>query len=1118
MKGKIETVPTGGQTLPTHEKTTSVAISEGQGCDLPAKPGEADQRLDSCAIERGADNTSTSHDTLPEPRVLSLTRPAVERLSSWPILGALLSDTAREYTVDSTNGNKLTSPYNSREGDTADHNKENVYTTRRQSFNHSVSSEIYFEDEAVSPAAEAVAKDYKQITCPWWEMGDCHHSSTACVFAHASMRLRTPSGRGFNKNWTCYFWKNKLRCVQNESAEGCFYAHYNTGRSVGIDGRACRKFQTCYYWNKLGKCVKAETCPFSHNLTGYFAKDPANKPGGSNHSRPVRPAPRPLVRPLGTKLSEQHLHGPPSDQNVAVLCEQTSPRNVVHGEYSTKALTMNERDATDEESLPMVTPEQLARGSEFRSLGPIPSKVTEIPTTTLSESDDQRAGRLLAHSTSGVVAIPLWLRDRNRQTSSKIKLSQPGAAGGSEPVKTSDPRRDRNRLCEADLQESSRDKDKQDNVPESASTPVDDDAQQVGDLSSVSHSAKPARFARCNVCSKPIFGAKKCASCISDHGPSVTTESDTLPEDADISDSAMNDLDVDDFDNTQDENNLMLTKIVKQPLASAGRIIKRKAGNNRVFQTNKRRMLDVDVAQICGKVRPPPNPTNLKTSLSTLPSVEEAKACKEGNHNDPKSTSLVEDFGRASKILDFPCTIAGVATAPVKRVTPRVPTFSPCSELQVKSALQEFQRDVTRLPTSPLFQPQANHQEVPPLSVEQPDVSNSDDSDTEAPPIVTQNKSPYWSQTTEESEEEQLSAWVKAGHTKPKKTIARPTISKKPSRLRKPACAECSRKHRKCKHDTVVDSREVADPAQEAEADEVPSKLSWQRRSLDSDEADDFEDVSLREGSTRSATEDTNLSLGSRPSIYTDKTDTPASSVAPSFDGQGTLTEKVVHEQDLSCMGVKTLLEVEPSKVLAAIDKRLAKLSTKVSESAKEVNDLDLAAAIERMKLRGIVFDSDDSDDDSEDDHLPQMFDLPRQSKSMHDNAYLPKFTYGQGMRNKNGTAVLLRAMSRNLQNHGNVHYSRQSKHQQGRIEAVFEKKILNARDRHAPPALTESVQQGTMSDFLGLPKDLQPEPCLGPGEGYARELMIRSKNVNESTTNARRRRVKANEAWPIRE
>ncbi|KAK5093089.1 hypothetical protein LTR24_004621 [Lithohypha guttulata] len=159
-----------------------------------------------------------------------------------------------------------------------DDDKENMpvhASWHRSSMGLETSHLIY--NPLIEAAAQKVAVQYKNVTCPWWQAGDtCKRPEDECMFSHRHTGIESPNGNNRAKHWTCPKWRSDEGCPWN--AEQCLYAHADTGYYVGPDGKARKKHLTCYWFYHRGKCNKHwEACLFAHRWTGQLAEEPAKK-------------------------------------------------------------------------------------------------------------------------------------------------------------------------------------------------------------------------------------------------------------------------------------------------------------------------------------------------------------------------------------------------------------------------------------------------------------------------------------------------------------------------------------------------------------------------------------------------------------------------------------------------------------------------------------------------------------------------------------------------------------------------------------------------------------------------------------------------------------------------
>ncbi|KAF2640478.1 hypothetical protein P280DRAFT_507175 [Massarina eburnea CBS 473.64] len=187
----------------------------------------------------------------------------------------------------------------------------------------------------ISPWDGKIPGKYKNPpeTCLYWLRNEhgCNSSADDCMFAHENTGLlpsifgkppekidrdEKPREMTLPKHRTppvtCWYWMNgSSGCTK--SAEGCKYAHENTGYLAGrggqewklIDKSTLPVFQkpqrrpsstagalTCFFWNH-GTCKNTEeSCPYLHRYTGKVADPPRlwRFPDGS-HTQVLRGAP-----------------------------------------------------------------------------------------------------------------------------------------------------------------------------------------------------------------------------------------------------------------------------------------------------------------------------------------------------------------------------------------------------------------------------------------------------------------------------------------------------------------------------------------------------------------------------------------------------------------------------------------------------------------------------------------------------------------------------------------------------------------------------------------------------------------------------------------------------------
>ena len=126
----------------------------------------------------------------------------------------------------------------------------------------------------------------KEITCPHQFVKDCRHGDK-CMYSHDDTGHYFPLVGRPSKEWTCFFWLDKMGCSRRE--ETCLFSHYDTGLYATANGKASTKHVTCFWWAfKDGGCSKGANCFFAHHETGILAEDPSRRHPAQRPQSPVR--------------------------------------------------------------------------------------------------------------------------------------------------------------------------------------------------------------------------------------------------------------------------------------------------------------------------------------------------------------------------------------------------------------------------------------------------------------------------------------------------------------------------------------------------------------------------------------------------------------------------------------------------------------------------------------------------------------------------------------------------------------------------------------------------------------------------------------------------------------
>lgn len=160
-----------------------------------------------------------------------------------------------------------------------DNDKENVpVPASRHGGSTECAASHLTHNPSIFAAAQKVARQYKNVTCPWWQAGDtCKRPEDECIFSHRRTGIDSPNGNNKAKHWTCPAWMSGEGCQRN--AEQCLYTHADTGYYVGLDGKARKKHLTCYWFYHRGWCNRRrELCLFAHRWTGLLAEEPVSRP------------------------------------------------------------------------------------------------------------------------------------------------------------------------------------------------------------------------------------------------------------------------------------------------------------------------------------------------------------------------------------------------------------------------------------------------------------------------------------------------------------------------------------------------------------------------------------------------------------------------------------------------------------------------------------------------------------------------------------------------------------------------------------------------------------------------------------------------------------------------
>jgi len=180
----------------------------------------------------------------------------------------LARDTLKEETHETV---QTTTKYNLTQG-----NKDSLPPARLVSSDamSECAAPLTKEQDDYAKAQIVVEKYKREVTCPWWEMGNCRRREEDCLFAHEFTGIGSPRMQRYSKKWTCHRWKFTSSGCQDKN---CDHAHYDTGFDVGVNGKPCQKHLTCFYWKTRGHCGKhKDECVFAHHDTGLLAHPPSS--------------------------------------------------------------------------------------------------------------------------------------------------------------------------------------------------------------------------------------------------------------------------------------------------------------------------------------------------------------------------------------------------------------------------------------------------------------------------------------------------------------------------------------------------------------------------------------------------------------------------------------------------------------------------------------------------------------------------------------------------------------------------------------------------------------------------------------------------------------------------
>lgn len=189
---------------------------------------------------------------------------------------------------------------------------------------------------------------------------------------------------------------------------------------------------------------------------------------------------------------------------------------------------------------------------------------------------------------------------------------------------------------------------------------------------------------------------------------------------------------------------------------------------------------------------------------------------------------------------------------------------------------------------------------------------------------------------------------------------------------------------------------------------------------------------------------------------------------------------------------------------------------------ANQVSEEAHANLIARMKSRGIQFEDSDDEEEEDMEAIPRLGQHPAKTASHSiESLSLPKITKGVGLKHpKRKELIQNRQLSRNLQLFGNAHEQVSRKHVKDVVgQALVDRKVAvnNSRDKFAPDKVQSNIEEITLGEFVGVPKDFEVEPCaITKGDDVQlafRERRARGPDASGRPAGRTRRRK---ELWPV--
>jgi len=477
-----------------------------------------------------------------------------------------------------------------------DNDKENmpVPASRHGGSTEFAASHLTY-NASIFAAAQKVARQYKNVTCPWWQAGDtCKRPEDECIFSHRRTGIESPNGNNKAKHWTCPAWMSGEGCPWN--AEQCLYTHADTGYYVGLDGKARKKHLTCYWFYHRGWCNRRrEVCLFAHRWTGLLAEEPASRPAKI-------PSRRHECSDSWTPASGTF--------SMPQAATSTAHDNALHWPTQVQSLIRMDTLAPTE-------------FSESNSQGPVQYT---IPTTR--ETDGMNA--------------QLWTPETQHRPQASV-----------------DPRARNKNQTSAYPQRPVEDEHVALSATNNLLIPVPNSTSEIPISRPKESELRPLTSSgvkKCTSCGKKVIGRDVCVSCqqpdrgLGDESPSITTTRPTNSNRAQIElPELLPDIDID----IQETSGGIESKDVDQVPRTTSKVLKRSASGSGLFAPNKRTRPNVPTVQ-----RKITTPNTVPTSIEEVIAAERAKKEHHSTVNSmpitSKRSSISSGLASPDHALDHP--------------------------------------------------------------------------------------------------------------------------------------------------------------------------------------------------------------------------------------------------------------------------------------------------------------------------------------------------------------------------------------------------------------------------------------------------------------------------------